>query len=328
MFFLFALVQFSHQQNQDRIIVDSYDQGDIGVLIVLPHDVATTDPPLTNQTFFTSPDGINSTSILGGERDLQYSVTFGTTNRVFSSSVTSGEWEISTPNGGDGFVNMQYDGLDGGSMNLKPNGLIGVQGNTDGFDLTEIGKTIAFHVIAQTDHNTTYTFDVYSPDGSKCEAVIDVPGGTVTTDTFVYFVNFTGTCDFTKVGAIEVFVDALENVDTITTLFTTYGAPDTLPSNSPSPGSSPSPSPSPSPSNIPGFTWYTQDDDFEHIPCDLPEPPRRSYFVSDQHIVYYYFYQFDDYYNVYYGSKLFVLVSESSLISLSFLVALIGFVAL
>merc|ERR1711898_76792 len=55
----------------------------------------------------------------------------------------------------------------------------------------------------------------------------------------------------------------------------------------PTPGASPSPSPAG------GFTWYTfDDDDNGRSPCG-DEPDRRTYWVSDDNLIYYYFYGFD-----------------------------------
>jgi len=285
------------------------------------NSTSATQLPISATSFYASTGGATSKNIIGGERDLQYTAETGTSGRVFSTSVSvvnsAGQWEISTPNGGSGTVLMQYDGIDG-AMNLNVNGFGPITGSPGGIDITETGKGVAFRVIVETDIDTAYTFKVYSPSGSVCTSTITVKGGNVPLDTSVPFAGFTGNCDFNDVGAIEVYVDANENVDTITSLFTTLGDPDTNPSATPSPGTSPAPG---------GFTWYTVDDDFDRYPCG-EEPPRRSYFVSNQNIVYYYFYKFDEYVNAYYGSQIIVEISSSPALSYSLFAGIVALLAL
>jgi len=299
----------------DRLTIDNYSEGFQTILIVLNGDISPSDP--VNQTsIYTSPDGVASKNILGGERDLQYSAQTGSLARVFSSSISVsygvGQWEISAPNGGSGQALCQYDGIDG-SINLDRSGLGGI-------DITESGKGVAFHVIANTDIDTAYTFSVYSATGAPCTSTVQVPGGDITLDTIVPFSGFTTTCDFTSVQAIELLVESFENVDTVTELFTTYGEADSTTSVTPS--ASPSPI-----AGGGGFTWYTVDDDFDRLPC-ADEPPRRSYFVSNQNIVYYYFYKFDEYVNAYYGSQLIVQISSSPALSFSLLAGFVAILAL
>jgi len=317
LFFIFALCQFSLQQTStqvDRLVVDNYSEGFQTVLIELTTDI--TGNNYVNQTsFYTSPDGASSANILGGERDLLYSAQVGSVGRVFSTSVSVaygvGQWEVSGPNGGSGQALCQYDGIDG-SINLDRSGLGGI-------DITENGKGVAFHVIANTDIDTTYIFSVYSATGAPCTSSVAVPGGDLTLDTIVPFSGFTTTCDFTNVEAIELLIESFENVDTTTELFTTYGEADTT-------ATSPSASPAPGPAGN-GFTWYTVDDDFDRLPC-ADEPPRRSYFVSNQNIVYYYFYKFDEYVNAYYGSQLIVQISSSPALSISMFAGIVAILAL
>jgi len=312
-----AIFQVSFQQTQvTRLILDNYDEGINNILIQLNATTAT-QLPLSATSFYTSTGGATSKNIIGGERDLQYTAETGSSGRVFSSSVSvvdgAGQWEISTPNGGSGTVLMQYDGIDG-TMTLNVNGFGPISGTTGGIDITESGKGVAFRVVVETDIDTAYTFKVYSPSGSSCSATITVKGGNVPLDVSIPFSSFTGNCDFNDVGAIEIYVDANENVDTITTLFTTLGDPDTNATATPTPA-------------LGGFTWYTVDDDFDRYPCG-EEPPRRSYFVSNQNIVYYYFYKFDEYVNAYYGSQIIVEISSSPALSFSLFAGIVALLAL
>jgi len=295
--FLLALIQIGSCQNINRLTVDSFAEGFDLVFIVLNTSVLSNSSSISSTSFYASTLGVKSTNILGGERDLEYTVDTGSPGRVFSTSVSvvngTGQWQISTPNGGSGVVLMQYDGVDN-SIQLQQDGFSFINGNGpngQGIDLTENGLGVAFHVVVQTDNPTLYTFKVYSPTGNPCVGEVDAPGGSITLDTIIFFSNFTTACSFTNVGSIEVYVQAFSSVDTITTSFTTYGPA----SSNPSPGA-----PAPSASTGPGgLTWYHVDDDYNRNPCD-EEPPAKPYFPKTNHnIVYYYFYQFNDYVNNY-----------------------------
>ena len=268
----------------DRIKIDDYETGENSVRIILNSTLTTSQPPITSVSIYTSPNGTSDRSILGGERDLQYTATSGSLNRVFASSVSivdgSGQWEVSTPNGASGFVLMQYDSTDN-SISLDSKGFTKITGTSAGIDLTDGGLGESFHTIIETDIATSYDIHVYSPNGNKCSTSKSVPAGNIAQDSVLLFSSFTGSCDFENVGAIEIVIQAFANVDVIVTLFATQGDPDPVTpsitaspsiSNSPSQGASPSPSPSPLPvaecfCQCPAFTCeliFDVDDDNNH----------------------------------------------------------------
>lgn len=272
------------QSKVDRLKVDDYETGSNNVLISLNTTLTTSQPPIKQVSIYTSPNGASDKSILGGERDLQYTATSGSANRVFSSSVSvvdgSGQWEVSTPNGASGSVLMQYDSTDN-NIALDVTGFTKITGTSAGVDLTEGGLGESFHTIIETDIATNYDINVYSPNGNKCTTTKSVPAGNVPQDSIILFSSFSGNCDFDNVGAIELVIQAFANVDVIVTLFATQGDPDPVTpslsatpsiSNSPSQGASPSPSPSPLPvaecfCQCPAFTCeliFDVDDDNNH----------------------------------------------------------------
>ena len=203
-------------------------------------------PPVVRTSFFSTgnPD---SDEIIGGERDLQLNALTGSSGRVFATSVNLGEWEIATPNGASSQVLMQYDGIDG-SINLNSKGLTAITGASGGLDLT-IGSTAdGFHLTIETDIETDYKFTVYDVSGGSSTLTKPIQGGSVSVDASILFKDFSGNANFNKIGAIEILVEGLPNVDTITNLFALSGPePSTTPSASKSPTV-----PSASRSNSPG----------------------------------------------------------------------------
>lgn len=273
----FALAVLS--QNVDRIKIDDYEEGFNECTFVL-----SATPPSSGfvgcTSIFTSTSGAKDTKILGGERDLIFVALTGSSGRVFSSSVsvvnTTGQWDVSSPNGASGEVTMQYDSLDN-STTLQVNGFTQITGTSSGLDLTEGGLGEAFRMIVETDIATVYTISVYSPDGSHCDHDINVPSGNVPQDVLLQFSQFTGSCDFKNVGAIVVVIQAFANVDTIVTLFETVGTPPS-PTPSPSIGASVSPSPSAAPAaecycTCPAFTC--------ELIFDLDDDQNNAYFFVD-----------------------------------------------
>merc|ERR1712137_964111 len=206
------------------------------------------------QSVFTQSSGI-----LGGERDLQLTAESGPSGRILTAGVSDGQYVISTPNSASGFSLMQYDGADS-DINLNTSGLGGV-------DLTT-GSGDALNTLIQTDISTSYTFTIYS--GSASSSIqIDIPPSTSPESYELRFSDFTGNADFTNVGAIEILVEAFDNVDTFMTLFGTSGPVGTTPPPPPPQGG--------------GFTWYTFDD--------------------DDNIIYYYFYGNTINYSDFYSSS-------------------------
>lgn len=171
----------------------------------------TPAPPIISVNQFTQ-----GSQILGGERDVILTALSGSAGRVFSSSVSGGEFSLAAPNGASGTVELQYDGVDG-STTLSPNPGLG------GIDLTFDGA-LGFQMVAVTDVTTQFTVTVYDTSNSKASLTSQVPGteGTTFFEYNLPFANFTGV-DFTKVSAIQIIINAFDNVDFIMQEIITYG---------------------------------------------------------------------------------------------------------
>ena len=232
---------------------------------------ATSQYPVSDSRFTVD------NSILGGERDLILTVDSGTDGLIVSSGVNGGRWDVGTPNGASGFVLMQYDGSDN-SATLNRNGL--------GVNLLA-NSANSFRAVIQSDIDTEYTFRVFS-GSSQSTFTQSIPGDDTSREYVFPFTSFSGSANFANVGAIEIQINANDNVDTFVEFFGTTGPQvETV---------TPSPLPSASTSRGPAkFTWYTfDDDDNGREPCN-DTVARPNYFVNDANVIYYYFYGFDDY---------------------------------
>ena len=189
----------------DLLIIDDFTEGVNSIVIII---YSNTILPQTDESFYTSLNGAASINIIGGERDLQYTVELSSIGRVISTGVGFGTWDISGPSGSSGTALMQYDGIDG-SSGLNINGLGGI-------DMTQ-NSAIGFHFIIGADIQTTITLLVYSPDGTICNHDITVIQG-FNLNYAILFSSFSGNCIFTNVGAIEISVDSRDNLDITTSL--------------------------------------------------------------------------------------------------------------
>jgi len=192
---------------EPKTVIDNYDVTQPPLVISL----ATSVPPTITQTQFAT-----DSSVLGGERDLILSALSGTPGRVFSASISGGQFSIATPNGANGEVQLQYDGVDGSATLTTSPGLGGV-------DLT-FGQAYGFQISAVTDITTSFSITVVSGNG-KTGTVQNVVPGTNGNTFFDYLIPFSGFSgvDFTNVVAIQIDVVAAENVDFILNSFATYG---------------------------------------------------------------------------------------------------------
>jgi len=153
----------------------------------------------------------SASSILGGERDILLQFNTGSDNRVAVTGVSGNSWSVSFPIGGTGVAMLQYDGVDG-STTLNPVGLGGI-------DLTQNGGT-SFHLLVYTDNQLTVVIRVYS-SASAFSSVEVVLIGNVgqQQELFLSFTSFSGNADFSNVGAIELELDTIGNVDILVPLF-------------------------------------------------------------------------------------------------------------
>jgi len=205
--FVTMMVSFScGQSGMDYIMIDDFSVGTPTLVVVIP---ANPSFPIINTAFTTDA------TIIGGERDLELYVAEGAANGVLTSGVASGQFTCATPNGAAGYSLLQYDGRDG-SINLNPTGLGGV-------DLTSGGLAYAFRAGIEADLRTNVTITVYSYETSSCKGQIAVSGNNAVNEYFLNFSSFSGSCDFSNVGAIQVDVEMEYNTDVLITSVTTYG---------------------------------------------------------------------------------------------------------
>jgi len=260
---VFALVCSVFAQRVDKVVLDTYETSTPPLIILL-------DETALPQTATAST---SDASIIGGERDLILTAEDGPNNSILTSGVSGGQWSVAAPHSSSGFSIMQYDGIDG-SPNLNKAGLTA--------DLSTNGAD-SLHLILQADQDTEYTVTLYS-GSSTSSATVDVPGDQTSHDYYILFTQFQGSANLNSVGAIEVRVEMFVDVDAFISLFATAG-PTAAP---PPPGVSPTPTPEV------GTFWYTFDDDDEgRSPCG-DEPDRKTFFLADDNVIYYYFYGLPD----------------------------------
>jgi len=243
-FFLIALLFTTAvlAQNEDKRVIDNFtvDQGPF-VFVTAGGGAGDSSNDVVDD------DG--SSSIIGGERDFTYEIdNIQNANLVFSAGVSAGEFTQAAPRvnqGGNlGFVDLQWDGSDGDAVNIDPNGLGGI-------DLTS-NLANQFHIAGKADFDFDAEIRVYSGSTTDfCSGTFTVPNGDDFSDIFLLYSSFTGVCDFTNVGAVQLFVDVTDNLDCTLDFVRTFGpipaSPSASPSNSPTPSTTVSASRTPSP---------------------------------------------------------------------------------
>ena len=215
------------QQREDKAVLDGYVVNG-STLFITPADFAVNDPAVVcgngqTQGCTQSEVSTNDSSVIGGQRNILLSADRGD-GTLFQSAVVSSSWTSSTPNDSSGFSLMQYDGQDG-SANLDTSGLQE--------DLTE-ELADAFELDIETDVTSDVTISVYE-GGQTCEfGPISVVGNAGVVQTFdIDYSQFSGSCPFTNVGAIEILVEMFDNVDVVVSKFITTG--EVAPTPTPSP---------------------------------------------------------------------------------------------
>jgi len=278
---ILAVLSVLTQQQQLELkgAVDNFDLGADIVIFTIPINAQL---PNEQVSIYTDP-AANPVGLVGGERDLALFTTQGLSGRTMSSSVQSGTWEISTPIGASGYVLLQLDGKDN-SINLNKNGF------NPRYDATSGGTADRFNITLGTDLATIITITAYTSSGD-CSVDLSIPAGSSSNlePVFLPFAGANSTCNFQSIGAIELVVQAFENVDATVSFFgitgpilpsptptsthsasPTSGASRAVPSASitPTPGASKSPTATPEPvlcaCRCPAFTCalaFDPDDD-------------------------------------------------------------------
>lgn len=241
---LALLVSSAYSQTLvNRIVLDNFSEGSQNIIITLPAGVNSGNPFIQTSIYQSSlPDP--NTNIIGGERDIEVTVTQGTQNLLVTAQVFTGSNEqyfaVSTPQGAAALDLLQYDGTDN-SLNLDITGLA-----PSLRDLTDGGLAVGITFTLLTDIVTNYDFFFYDTAGGICTHTQDIQPTAVFQNFQVPFTTFQGNCDFTDIGAVEFQVDGANNVDTLIGFFGVYGVVPDSPSPSPSVSRAPSPSRSPS----------------------------------------------------------------------------------
>lgn len=171
---------------------------------------------------------------LGGERDIFVNKT--SVNGLVQISVNNplqpGILSFDSFLGGDGQWNVSWDGVDGTALVLNDAGLGAV-------DLTSGGTAAGFRLQIGADNTGgTAILRVYSDDGNAAtttrssQTTLTIPntGGSATSTEFIPFSSFVGTADFSQIGAIELDISGIANINGTAELVGTNG-PTTLTQN-------------------------------------------------------------------------------------------------
>eukprot|EP01095_Lingulamoeba_sp_RSL-Kostka_P001183 TRINITY_DN1166_c1_g1_i1.p1 TRINITY_DN1166_c1_g1~~TRINITY_DN1166_c1_g1_i1.p1 ORF type:complete len:542 (-),score=260.93 TRINITY_DN1166_c1_g1_i1:78-1703(-) len=157
----------------------------------------------------TVSDSTSQSNIIGGERDM---ILIGTgignsANCESETFVENGSWFANNGQTCSAEAVLQYDGADG-----SPNLAMGL-----GLNLNNVGS--AFEIKIQSDLESAFTIEVYSSQ-SRVSRVIQTIQSSNSLVTYVFpFGEFSGTADFSEIGAIQLRIEARINVDVIVTLF-------------------------------------------------------------------------------------------------------------
>lgn len=170
---------------------------------------------ITNNVFPTSSSSfLNTSSVYGGQRDLELIVESGSTSQIFISSVANNQLSLSSPDSANGYTIYQLDGIDD-SVNIDENGL-------NDFDATFAGSATAFQITGAADIDTHLNITVYTSSGIG-KYHLSIASSQTQADYFIPYSSFTGNANFASVGAIEIFFDGSSAVDSIFSFFGIVG---------------------------------------------------------------------------------------------------------
>lgn len=225
-FFLIALLfaTVALAQNEDKRVIDEFtvEQGPF-VFVTVGGGAGDSDNSVVDD------DG--SSSILGTERDFLYEIdNIQNGNLVFSAGCSGGEFTQAAPRvnqqGILGSVDIQWDGTDGDATAVDPSGLGGLDFTAD--------LANQFHISAKADFAFDAEIRVYS-GGAPCTGTFTIPAGEQFSDIFLAFSSFSSGCDFTNIGAVQLFVEVTDNLDLTVDFLRTNGPIPASPSNTPAP---------------------------------------------------------------------------------------------
>ena len=176
-------------------------------------EVSATNPlPISLFDFQSDTIGVSSPHIIGGERDLLLTMSSGATDSKSSSFISSNTFSsIFQGESTSGYSLLQYDGIDN-TMNINITGLTAVPGASTGLNLLSSTEA-AFNLTYKSDFVTSgdiYVFDIL---GGVSLGTVNFPPINFRESIVLPFGVFEGTCDFSKVGAIEIYIVILGEVD-------------------------------------------------------------------------------------------------------------------
>lgn len=145
------------------------------------------------------------TDIVNGERDMFFDVGVGLTGGPNSDArVEAGQFSLANNSETAATIRFQWDGADGDPDNLDATGLGGID-LTEGFSLDAFEIQFLFNDVPSLLTMTVHT------DGSNSSSItwpnpaLQLTGGFTL---YVPFAAFSGSADFTNVGAIELSMDS------------------------------------------------------------------------------------------------------------------------
>merc|ERR1711976_529226 len=263
LFFVLIACSLVFAQLEQKIVIDDFTVGGNiqKAIVTLGSDLFASQPNVVDTESFNEP---GCTGLIGCGRDMEMRAITGFSGRSFESEiflvtggVFPGEWAVANPKTSESLATIQYDGQDG-TFALSVNGL----GN---LDLTDGGTATDFRLSVIADLPTTYNIEIYSPDSSTCSFTLNVPAtpGSYDYDDTIFEISpsaFSGSCDLSNVGAIEIDIPSFDAVDAIVRTIDIIGPPDPSPTPTPTPTRTPTPGPSssntptPTPTRTPSRT--------------------------------------------------------------------------
>ncbi len=166
-----------------------------------------TNALVLNVTLANTPQSgfTDDPSILGGERDVEGQVTFGTGTMSINASDATGYYAHSQPVGLRGRSIITWDGLDFGNPLVNPTGLGGIDITAGGNDTFLVGSV-------SNDVATQLQIRVYTDATNWSQRTIDILAGSSQQSILLNYSGFTvggGTgAVFTNVGAIQLIVNS------------------------------------------------------------------------------------------------------------------------
>jgi len=213
LFCLLVCAYVSAQDNEVKYIIDPFTIETPAIVIIIPSEGISEGNPIVESEI------VSGNNIMGEERDLILNATSGNGNLLLSTGVSGGQFSAATPNNARGNSLYQLDGIDN-SIDLNPAGLLNHPNNN-----FLAGDAFALRVLMESDLPGFVTFRLYSGSrGTLCQIRKDLFGDDTLHEYIIPYSSFeTQNCDFSNIGAIEIFILMNDNIDVIIQDFSTWG---------------------------------------------------------------------------------------------------------